>query len=154
MKKEFYIEDPEVASMTPEEADNFRKEQNNIVVSRIESDKSNKPIPNPIQTFEQAFRHYPLILEEIRKAGFTTPSPIQCQAWPILLSGEDLIGIAQTGTGKTLAFLLPALIHIDGQPIPREQRMGPAVLIIAPTRELALQIDREVKKYSYKNITA
>lgn len=50
------------------------------------------------------------------KQGFTTPSPIQCQSWPILLSGFDLIGIAQTGTGKTLAYLLPALIHIDSQP--------------------------------------
>ncbi|CAF4730237.1 unnamed protein product, partial [Rotaria magnacalcarata] len=44
------------------------------------------------------------------------PSPIQCQAWPIALKGYDFIGIAQTGTGKTLAFLLPALIHIDNQP--------------------------------------
>lgn len=53
-----------------------------------------------------------------------------------------------------MAFLLPALIHIDGQPVPREERGGPAVLVIAPTRELALQIDREVKKYHYKGITA
>lgn len=56
--------------------------------------------------------------------------------------------------GKTLAFLLPALIHTDGQPVPREERGGPSVLVIAPTRELALQIDREVKKYHYKGITA
>lgn len=53
---------------------------------------------------------------EIEKAGFTEPSPIQKQSWPILLKGLDLIGIAQTGTGKTLAFLLPAFIHIDSQP--------------------------------------
>ena len=56
------------------------------------------------------------ILEEIRKQGFERPSPIQCQSWPILLSGHDLIGIAQTGTGKTLGYLLPAMIHIDNQP--------------------------------------
>ena len=83
---------------------------------------------------------------------FSEPSPIQTQAWPILLKGHDLIGIAQTGTGKTLAFLLPALIHIEGQPIPREQRDGPTVLIMAPTRELAQQIEREVAKFPYKGI--
>ena len=55
------------------------------------------------------------IIEEIRKQGFEKPSPIQCQSWPMLLSGYDLIGIAQTGTGKTLAYLLPAMIHIDSQ---------------------------------------
>jgi len=54
--------------------------------------------------------------------------------------------------GKTLAFLLPALIHIDRQPIPRKQRRGANVLVLAPTRELALQIEKEVKKYNYRNI--
>jgi ATP-dependent RNA helicase DDX43 len=54
--------------------------------------------------------------------------------------------------GKTLAFLLPALIHIDRQPIPRSQRRGANVLVLAPTRELALQIEKEVKKYTYRNI--
>ncbi|KAK4884800.1 hypothetical protein RN001_001071 [Aquatica leii] len=155
MKKNFYIEDPEVANMSMEEVQDFRENSNNIVVSRVlqKTDES-RPIPNPVKTFEQAFRHYPLILNEIKKVGFETPSPIQSQGWPVLLSGEDLIGIAQTGTGKTLAFLLPALIHIDGQPVPREERNGPSVLVIAPTRELALQIEREVKKYQYKQIKA
>lgn len=57
-----------------------------------------------------------LVLDEIYKQKFTKPSPIQVQMWPILLQGMDCIGIAQTGTGKTLAFLLPAFIHIDNQP--------------------------------------
>lgn len=57
-------------------------------------------------------------------------------------------------SGKTLAFLLPALIHIEGQPMPREERTGPSVLVMAPTRELALQIEREVNKYQYKGIKA
>lgn len=56
-------------------------------------------IANPVMTFEQAFATYPDILEQIYNQQFTEPSPIQCQAWPILLSGKDLIGIAQTGTG-------------------------------------------------------
>lgn len=63
-----------------------------------------------------------------------------------------MIGIAQTGTGKTLAFLLPAFIHIDNQPVPRGQRGGPNVLVLSPTRELALQIAEEVKKYEYHGI--
>lgn len=72
--------------------------------------------------------------------------------WPILLKGKDCIGIAQTGTGKTLAFLLPALIHIDNQTTPRHERLGPNVLVLSPTRELALQIEKEVKKINYKGI--
>ncbi|KRT86559.1 helicase, partial [Oryctes borbonicus] len=154
--KNFYMELDEVANMPRSEVEQFRKDNNNIVVARTfeNLDNNAKPIPNPVKTFYQAFHNYPEILDEIVKAGFETPSPIQAQAWPILLSGEDLIGIAQTGTGKTLAFLLPALIHIDGQTIPKEERTGPSVLVMAPTRELALQIDREVNKYSYKNIKA
>lgn len=88
------------------------------------------------------------------KQGFKTPSPIQAQAWPILLKGEDLIGIAQTGTGKTLAFLLPAMIHTENQTVPRGQRGGPNVLVLAPTRELAQQIEREVAKYQFRNMKA
>ncbi|XP_014297364.1 probable ATP-dependent RNA helicase DDX43 [Microplitis demolitor] len=157
LKKNFYNEDPEVANMSPEEVAQIRLSKNNIDCRRMledEADPSNNKVPNPVTKFEHAFHDYPEILEEIRKQGFKEPSPIQCQAWPVLLSGRDLIGIAQTGTGKTLAFLLPALIHIDGQETPREKRVGPNVMIMAPTRELALQIFSEVKKYSYRGIKA
>ncbi|XP_072933321.1 probable ATP-dependent RNA helicase DDX43 [Epargyreus clarus] len=151
--KDFYKEDPKIKAMSVDEVWRWRKTNNDIQVKRTFDDKPGlKPIPNPVLTFEQAFQDYPEILDEIYKQEFTQPSPIQSQAWPILLSGEDMIGIAQTGTGKTLAFLLPALIHIEGQTIPREERDGPTVLILAPTRELALQIDKEVSKYQYKGI--
>ncbi|XP_078050701.1 putative ATP-dependent RNA helicase DDX43 [Augochlora pura] len=153
--KNFYKEDPKVANMTKEHVANIRKMNNNIEVSylfREKEEHSEERVPNPIEAFEQAFEPYPDILEEIRKQGFTKPSPIQCQAWPVLLSGKDLIGIAQTGTGKTLAFLLPALIHIEGQKTPRSERNGPTVLVMAPTRELALQIQEEVNKYTYHGI--
>lgn len=93
-------------------------------------------------------------LEQIQNQGFEKPSPIQSQAWPVLLKGEDLIGIAQTGTGKTLAFLLPAMIHTEYQSIPRSERKGPNVLVLAPTRELALQIETEVSKYSFRGMKA
>lgn len=69
-----------------------------------------------------------------------------------MLKGEDLIGIAQTGTGKTLAFLLPAMIHTEMQPIPRGKRGGPNVLVFAPTRELALQIEKEIGKYKFRDM--
>ncbi|KAK0170962.1 hypothetical protein PV328_008738 [Microctonus aethiopoides] len=158
LKKQFYNEDPAIAQMSDEQVAEIRHSKNKIECRRVfESDDESKNkfvVPNPVLTFDQAFHDYPEILEEIRKQGFVEPSPIQCQAWPILLSGKDMIGIAQTGTGKTLAFLLPALIHIDGQFTPREARVGPNVLIMAPTRELALQIHREVQKYEYRGIKA
>ncbi|ESP00563.1 hypothetical protein LOTGIDRAFT_112416, partial [Lottia gigantea] len=146
LKKNFYFEDVEVANMYPEDIKRIRRENNNIIVDGPDR------VPNPVETFQQAFQHYPDILAQIERLGFVKPSPIQSQAWPILLQGLDLIGIAQTGTGKTLAFLLPAMLHIDGQPLPRDERGGPNVLIMAPTRELALQIETEVKKINYRDI--
>ncbi|CAD5112086.1 DgyrCDS1327 [Dimorphilus gyrociliatus] len=153
MKKDFYFEDPDIASMTREEVRTIRRQNNNIQIDFMGDEEDLVDIPNPIINFDQAFKHYPGIMTEIEKAGFTEPSPIQKQSWPILLKGLDLIGIAQTGTGKTLAFLLPAFIHIDNQPTPREERGGANVLVLSPTRELALQIENEVKKYNYKNIS-
>lgn len=151
--KDFYKEDPAVANMSHADVTRWRLANHDIQIKRTFDDKPDlRPIPNPVLTFEQAFANYPEILDEIYKQEFQKPSPIQSQAWPVLLRGDDLIGIAQTGTGKTLAFLLPALIHIDGQTIPRDQREGPTVLVMAPTRELAIQIDKEVSKYSYKGI--
>ncbi|XP_060077446.1 probable ATP-dependent RNA helicase DDX53 [Ylistrum balloti] len=151
IRKEFYIEDPAVSNMYPDDVKKFRKENNNIIVMDL-SKEGDRRVPNPVQSFEHAFQHYPEILDTIYAQKFTKPSPIQSQAWPVLLQGMDLIGIAQTGTGKTLAFLLPAFIHIDQQPIPREERGGPNVLVLSPTRELALQIEAEVKKFHYKGI--
>jgi superfamily II DNA/RNA helicase len=58
-------------------------------------------IPKPVISFEECFSSEPDILEEIEKQGFTVPTPIQSQLWPVLLSGYDAVGIAQTGTGKT-----------------------------------------------------
>ncbi|KAL3868312.1 hypothetical protein ACJMK2_041133 [Sinanodonta woodiana] len=153
IKKNFYYEDPNVANMYPDDIAEIRLEKNNISVTDLSEDENNPGrIPNPVRSFEQAFQHYPEILDTIYAQKFTEPSPIQCQSWPVLLQGRDLIGIAQTGTGKTLAFLLPAFIHIDGQPVPREERGGPNVLVLSPTRELAQQIEMEVKKFNYKGI--
>ncbi|KAM4729214.1 putative ATP-dependent RNA helicase DDX43 [Anableps anableps] len=150
LKKNFYTEAVSVSVLTPDEVSEWRKENNNIFVDDIKEEGEKRPIPNPCRTFLEAFEPYPEIMENIERVGFVKPTPIQSQAWPVLLSGEDLIAIAQTGTGKTLAYLLPGFIHMDGQPVPRAKRGGPGMLVLTPTRELALQIEAECNKYSYK----
>uniref|UniRef100_A0A8C5ETW4 RNA helicase n=1 Tax=Gouania willdenowi TaxID=441366 RepID=A0A8C5ETW4_GOUWI len=150
LKKMFYTEAESVSILTAEEVCDWRKENNNIIVDDLKEEGEKRHIPNPCSTFLQAFQLYPEIMENIERVGFTKPTPIQSQAWPVVLSGEDLIAIAQTGTGKTLAYLLPGFIHMDGQPVSRDQRAGPGMLVLTPTRELALQIEAECSKYRYK----
>jgi ATP-dependent RNA helicase RhlE len=84
----------------------------------------------------------PKILQSVKQAGYETPTPIQLAAIPRVLDGKDLIGIAQTGTGKTAAFVLPMLEQLARSP--QGGRRVPRVLILAPTRELAAQIDEVV----------
>jgi ATP-dependent RNA helicase RhlE len=88
----------------------------------------------------------PRILRAIQEAGYTEPTPIQTAAIPQALAGHDLIGIAQTGTGKTAAFTLPILTRLAAQP--PQQRPGTRVLVIAPTRELVVQIEENVRAYA------
>lgn len=83
------------------------------------------------------------ILTAIAEAGYTNPSPIQSKAIPMILSGQDVLGIAQTGTGKTAAFVLPLLMKLK-----YAKGDHPRALILAPTRELAIQIDENIKKYT------
>ncbi|CAI6363005.1 unnamed protein product [Macrosiphum euphorbiae] len=150
--KDFYVEHSQVKAMSDEEVQSFRTAQNEITVQYVVGAECFRPIPKPIKTFEHAFSSYPDIMKVIKKQKFISPSPIQCQAWPIIMSGHDLIAIAQTGTGKTLAYILPALIHLLQQPTPRNKRIGPSVLILGPTRELVLQIHDEITKYLHNNI--
>lgn len=98
-----------------------------------------------LMTFDQLGLK-PEILKSIRFAGFTTPSPIQEQAIPVVLAGKDMVGQAHTGTGKTAAFSLPALnnMKMDG---------SVEMLVITPTRELATQVSDEIFKYG-RNIGA
>uniref|UniRef100_A0A3Q3WKY4 RNA helicase n=1 Tax=Mola mola TaxID=94237 RepID=A0A3Q3WKY4_MOLML len=154
MKKKFYTEAKSVSVLTAEEVHQWRKENNNIFVDDLKEDGEKRPIPKPCRTFLEAFELYPEIMENIERVGFERPTPIQSQAWPVLLSGEDLIAIAQTGTGKTLVYLLPGFIHMDGQPVARAKHSRPGILVLTPTRELALQIETECKKYRYKSYTS
>ena len=77
--------------------------------------------------------------------GYETPTPIQCVALPVALSGRDLIGIAATGSGKTAAYLLPMLRHIMDQP-ELQKNDGPIGLVLVPTHELAEQARRAARK--------
>src|SRR5438045_4395750 len=88
----------------------------------------------------------PRILKAVQEAGYTEPTPIQTAAIPQVLAGHDLIGIAQTGTGKTAAFTLPILTRL-AQPLAPGQRRGTRTLVIAPTRELVVQIDENIRAY-------
>jgi len=82
------------------------------------------------------------VLRAVRDAGYTTPTPIQAQAIPLVLKGRDVMGLAQTGTGKTAAFTLPIVDRlIDG---PRRTR----ALVLTPTRELCVQVEESVHKYA------
>ncbi len=83
----------------------------------------------------------------LAKLGITQPSPVQIEAIPVLLSGRDLIASAPTGTGKTAAFLLPALTRLAQNPSERGQ--GPRVLVLTPTRELAQQVAKASQSFSY-----
>ena len=98
-------------------------------------------------TFETLGLSQP-VLQALALKGYDSPTPIQTQAIPTVLTGRDLLGIAQTGTGKTAAFMLPSidrLVASDQRPKPRSCRM----LILAPTRELAGQIAESAREYAH-----
>eukprot|EP00004_Rigifila_ramosa_P001799 TRINITY_DN1180_c0_g1_i1.p1 TRINITY_DN1180_c0_g1~~TRINITY_DN1180_c0_g1_i1.p1 ORF type:complete len:440 (+),score=84.96 TRINITY_DN1180_c0_g1_i1:32-1321(+) len=97
-----------------------------------------KRVPPPVLTIREA-GFPPELVSALTAKGITDPTPIQCQAWPTLLAGRDVIALAETGTGKTLAFALPAIVRALASP-PLAPGDGPLVLVIAPTRELVLQI--------------
>ena len=83
----------------------------------------------------------------VSEAGYQKPTPIQEKAIPQLLEGRDLIGISQTGTGKTAAFMLPILNHLVK--VRRPRHIGhPRALVLSPTRELAAQTAENVKRYA------
>lgn len=87
-----------------------------------------------------------LSYDVIKRLGYEKPTPIQAQAIPAIMSGRDIIGVAKTGSGKTIAFLLPLFRHIKDQR-PLENGEGPMAIIMTPTRELATQIWRESKPF-------
>ncbi|MBL1278284.1 MAG: DEAD/DEAH box helicase, partial [Ectothiorhodospiraceae bacterium] len=94
-----------------------------------------------VTTFEQLALKTPL-LKALNDVGYESPSPIQAATIPLLLDGRDIIGQAQTGTGKTAAFALPLISNID------LKQKDPQVLVLTPTRELAIQVAEAFQKYA------
>ncbi|XP_055748862.1 probable ATP-dependent RNA helicase DDX23 [Salvelinus fontinalis] len=106
-------------------------------------------IPHPIRNWKE-YNLPPHIVEVIDNCGYKDPTPIQRQAIPIGLQNRDIIGVAETGSGKTAAFLIPLLVWITT--LPKDERIedsdqGPYAVILAPTRELAQQIEEETLKF-------
>ncbi|KAI5275691.1 P-loop containing nucleoside triphosphate hydrolase protein [Aureobasidium subglaciale] len=137
-RKAFYTEPYEVGQMTDEDVRDLRFKLDDI---KVQGSK----VPRPALKFAQ-FGLGTQVLDVIRDLGFEMPTPIQAQTIPAIMSGRDVIGVAKTGSGKTVAFLLPMFRHIKDQR-PIESMEGPIGLIMAPTRELAVQIHRECKPY-------
>ncbi|XEV02172.1 hypothetical protein FSHL1_007459 [Fusarium sambucinum] len=136
-EKSFYKEHPDVETRSDADVEAFRrKHQMTIAGSNV---------PKPVETFDEAgFPRY--VMDEVKAQGFPAPTAIQSQGWPMALTGRDVVGIAETGSGKTLTYCLPSIVHINAQPLlaPGD---GPIVLVLAPTRELAVQIQEEMKKF-------
>ena len=138
-RKNFYVEVPEISNMSEEQVEELRKSLDSIKVR-------GKRCPRPIKRWTQCGLSDRL-LGAIAKAGYGKPFPIQAQSLPAIMSGRDVIGIAKTGSGKTMGYALPLLRHVMDQPAlaPGD---GPIGLVMVPTRELAMQVYREVAKFA------
>lgn len=144
-EKKFYNEANNLTSRNANLLNDFLR-VNNVSVAGSEFIK-------PILEFKDADLSNQFI-DKFYSNGFKKPTPIQSMCWPTLLSGNDLVGVAQTGSGKTLGFIIPILVHImnNRQYIRdvssnRDEAPGPIALVLAPTRELAIQIQQVAEEY-------
>eukprot|EP01035_Chromulina_nebulosa_P019302 gene19302-25163_t len=137
-RKNFFKEHSDIKAMSDEQINQIRKDLN---VTLLGTD-----IPRPITEFNHSLFDKKLLFE-IKQLGLYKPTPIQCQGIPIALSGRDMIGLANTGSGKTYAYIWPMIVHILDQPNLNSGE-GPISLILAPTRELVTQIFNETKKFA------
>lgn len=138
IRKNFWVEPSELSDMTEAEVAELRLELDGIKVS-------GKDVPKPVQKWSHCGLTRP-ILDVIDKLAYDKPTAIQMQALPVIMSGRDMVGVAKTGSGKTMAFLLPMFRHIKDQE-PVKDAEGPIGLILTPTRELAVQIFRDCKPF-------
>ena len=137
-RKNFYSEPIELADMTEDDVASLRAEMDGIKVRGVD-------VPKPVSKWAQCGLGVQS-LDVVQRLGYETPTSIQCQAIPAIMAGRDVIGVAKTGSGKTIAFLLPMFRHIKDQK-PLEGMDGPVGLIMTPTRELAVQIHRDCKPF-------
>ncbi|EKG09337.1 RNA helicase ATP-dependent DEAD-box conserved site [Macrophomina phaseolina MS6] len=131
-----YVQDPALAALSQSEIDAFLSKHFIAVTDPLGAATKLRPIIS--------FDHLPVTDESLRApfASFTAPTPIQAAAWPSLLSGRDVIGVAETGSGKTLGFGVPCVRHIMSLP----KAKGVKAVIVSPTRELASQIHEQLVK--------
>lgn len=140
IRKVFYKEPLELQKLLDKEVEDIRFDLGGVKVRGLDC-------PKPILKWSQLGLSSTImsIIEE--KLKYDKPSSIQSQALPTIMSGRDMIGIAKTGSGKTISFVLPLLRHIqDQRPLDKED--GPIGLILTPTRELALQIHKELSHFT------
>jgi len=147
-RREVYVED--------REEDLFKEADDHIGINfekynDIPVEASGEDCPKAIQTFDDCDLH-DLVVRNIIRAKYKNPTPIQKFSIPVVLKGRDLMGCAQTGSGKTCAFLLPAitLILYNGKAETERKVAYPSLVVLAPTRELAIQIYQESKKFCFK----
>ncbi|KAM0260510.1 hypothetical protein ACHAQJ_002743 [Trichoderma viride] len=138
IRKNFWVEPAELSSLSEADVTDLRLELDGIKVN-------GKDVPKPVQKWAQCGLTRQT-LDVVGSLGFEKPTPIQMQALPALMSGRDVVGVAKTGSGKTMAFLLPMFRHIKDQE-PLKDTDGPVGLIMTPTRELATQIHRDCKPF-------
>ncbi|KAF9897032.1 DEAD (Asp-Glu-Ala-Asp) box polypeptide 52 [Lobosporangium transversale] len=143
-------EDPEEGSEednNEEESTEFKdKEQLSLFRNHLKIRVYGTDIPNPFRSFDELAKQYqvePYLQRNILASGFKKPTPIQMQAIPVILHGRDVMAMAPTGSGKTMAFVLPILYDLKGP-----EKVGYRAVIISPTRELATQIFNQIKKLS------
>eukprot|EP00931_Biecheleriopsis_adriatica_P115835 TRINITY_DN91590_c0_g1_i1.p1 TRINITY_DN91590_c0_g1~~TRINITY_DN91590_c0_g1_i1.p1 ORF type:complete len:874 (-),score=197.63 TRINITY_DN91590_c0_g1_i1:74-2650(-) len=138
VQTDFYKAHAEVEQMTGQQVAQLRHD--------LRISATGSAIPAPVNSFAHMSQSLGKeLMEAIRRHGYSQPTAIQAQAIPVALSGRDLIGIAETGSGKTVAYLLPMLVHAISQP-ELEKDDGPIGVVLCPTRELAVQIETETFK--------
>ncbi|CAI5028965.1 ANL_collapsed_G0004190.mRNA.1.CDS.1 [Saccharomyces cerevisiae] len=140
-QKKFYIESETVSSMSEMEVEELRLSLDNIKIKGT-------GCPKPVTKWSQLGLSTDTMVLITEKLHFGSLTPIQSQALPAIMSGRDVIGISKTGSGKTISYLLPLLRQVKAQRPLSKHETGPMGLILAPTRELALQIHEEVTKFT------
>ncbi|XP_033739185.1 ATP-dependent RNA helicase dbp2-like [Pecten maximus] len=140
LKKDVYDEDAKTADRTEEDIQNFYTENKITVIGSNDL--------KPILSFDE-LTNMDKFQRRSKESGWTEPFPIQSVTWPIAMSGKDMVGIAQTGSGKTLGFVLPAILHImkkRSKLASRSYNIEPTVLVMTPTRELTQQVKKVVSE--------
>ncbi|KAI6241295.1 Helicase ATP-binding domain-containing protein [Aphelenchoides fujianensis] len=138
IKKNIYQESPVVSARSGAEVNDWLT-ANQVTLT-------GKNVPRPVFGFDEA--GFPKEMEQLLFKNYQKPTVIQSISWPVALSGCDMISIARTGSGKTLGFILPAILHTLQQPR-RPPGGGPSVLVLLPTRELAQQVQEVARDYCH-----